>query len=651
MPEEYYNAARKQAQKEYRAAVNDKQPPFLPALDTILLPNQMSAGQSLGIRQIPVAFLAGTKNSGRANMFARNFMPLAPEDSEFAGKWRHLCQVHLEEGIRDPLKIWEYMNRYYVEEGNKRASVLKFFGAVELTGEVYRILPERSNDPEVQRYYELLDFSACSGISYLEFSRPGCYEELQALMGKKPGEQWTEEEQSAFSSAYTNFRSVYEPKGGKELPVTTGDAFLAYGKVYGLQELRYGRARETAARLSGLWEDIRLLQYPDGVDLKLKREEERKPALLTRLVWGSSSKLRKVAFIHDRSPDQSGWICNHELGRSYVERVFQGKISTSAYYACGQIPPEQIIAQAVSEGNTLVLTTSPRLLSASLRAAVEHPEAAVLNCSLNIAHRYIRTYYARMYEVKYILGAMAGALAGGHNVGYICDYPIYGQIAGINAFALGVQLTNPKANVYLDWSGTGSVEAALERLTRQGIVLVSSSDVSGLSEQESSLRGLLLVTGDGPVPIARPVLKWGIYYEAIIRQILNRSYQQDYAGSARAWNYYWGMDAGVVGLTYNEDMLDGSRKLAGLLEKSICAGICRPFQDALYDQNGRRHQDWNGELLPEQIIRMDWLMENVVGAIPSYEDLTDTGKETVAVVGIAQAARSGSPVPAGKGIL
>ncbi len=71
MPEEYYNAARKQAQKEYRAAVNDKQPPFLPALDTILLPNQMSAGQSLGIRQIPVAFLAGTKNSGRANIFVR----------------------------------------------------------------------------------------------------------------------------------------------------------------------------------------------------------------------------------------------------------------------------------------------------------------------------------------------------------------------------------------------------------------------------------------------------------------------------------------------------------------------------------------------------------------------------------------------------
>lgn len=651
MPEEYYKAARKQAQREYRAAVSEKQPPFLLVLDDILPPGRAAAGQSLGLRQIPVAFLAGTRNSGRAGMFARNFMPLAPEDSEFAGKWKHLCQAHLEEGIRDPIKVWEYMNRYYVEEGNKRASVLKFFGAVELAAEVYRILPEPSEDPAVRRYYELLDFSACSRISYLEFSRSGCYEELQGLMGKKPGEPWTEEERSAFTSAYTNFQAAYELKGGKELPVTTGDAFLAYGRVYGLQELRYGRVKETAARLAGLWEEITLLQYPDSIDLKLKREDERRPPLLTRLVYGKSPKLKQVAFVHDRMPEQSGWIYNHERGRSYVERVFQGEIATSAYYACGPVPPEEVIGQAVSEGNTLVFTTSPRLLAASLRAAVAHPEAAILNCSLNIAHRYIRTYYARMYEVKYILGAMAGALAGGHNVGYICDYPIYGQIAGINAFALGVRLTNPKANVYLDWSGTGSVEAALERLVRRGIILVSSSDVAGLSELESSLRGLLLVTGDGPVPIARPVLKWGVYYEAIIRQILNLSYRQDYAGSARAWNYFWGMDAGVVGLKYKDDMLDGSRNLADLLEKSICSGICRPFHGALYDQNGAKRQDWNGELLPEQIIRMDWLVENVVGVIPSYGDLTETGKETVAVVGVAQAAKPCAPDLTGRGKL
>ena len=43
-------------------------------------------------------------------------------------------------------------------------------------------------------------------------------------------------------------------------------------------------------------------------------------------------------------------------------------------------------------------------------AAVEHPDIIVMNCSLNISHRYLRTYYTRMYEVKFILGVLAGSL-------------------------------------------------------------------------------------------------------------------------------------------------------------------------------------------------------------------------------------------------
>lgn len=644
MPEEYYKAALKQAQKEYRSAVGRKEPPYLPVLDSLLKPGHAAREQSLGIRQIPADFIAGTKNSGRANLFAKNFMPLAPEDSEFAEKWKTLCRAHLQEGIRDPVKAYEYLNRYYIEEGNKRVSVLKFFGAVEIPAQVYRILPERTDDPAVQRYYELLDFASYSRIQFLEFSRSGCYEQLQKVMGKEPKEPWTEDERSLFTSCYVNFQAAYELKGGKALPVTTGDAFLAYVKVYGMQELRYGQAKEIGVRLSRLWEEITLLQYPDTIDLKLEKDGEKKPPLLTQLVRGGETKLRQVAFVHDKRPEQSGWIYHHELGREHVERVFEGKLRTKAYYASEEVPPEQVIDQAIGEGCTVIFTTSPRLLPASLKAAVKYPQVTVLNCSLNVAHRYIRTYYARMYEVKYILGAVAGALAGSHNVGYICDYPIYGQIAGINAFALGVQLTNPKANVYLDWSGTGSVEEALSRLKKQGILLISSVDAAGLTDRESGVCGLSLVMEEEAISIARPVLQWGVYYEAIIRQILNKSFRLDYEGSGRALNYFWGMDAGVVSLEYNDGLLDGNMKLVSLLEKSICSGIWRPFHGALYDQEGRKRQGKHEDLTPEQITRMDWLVENVIGSIPSYEQLTKTGQETVAVAGVEQAAR-----PSGEG--
>ena len=50
------------------------------------------------------------------------------------------------------------------------------------------------------------------------------------------------------------------------------------------------------------------------------------------------------------------------------------------------------------------------------------------------------------------MGAIAGAMAENNKIAYIADYPIYGAIANINAFALGAKMINPRAKVYLEWS-------------------------------------------------------------------------------------------------------------------------------------------------------------------------------------------------------
>ncbi len=89
------------------------------------------------------------------------------------------------------------MNRYYVAEGNKRVSVLKYFGAVTIAAHAVRILPERGSQ-ETEIYYESLDFNKYSKINFIEFSHPGRYLELQRLVGKKPGEASTEEERRNF---------------------------------------------------------------------------------------------------------------------------------------------------------------------------------------------------------------------------------------------------------------------------------------------------------------------------------------------------------------------------------------------------------------------------------------------------------------------
>ena len=49
--------------------------------------------------------------------------------------------------------------------------------------------------------------------------------------------------------------------------------------------------------------------------------------------------------------------------------------------------------------------------------------------------------------------------------------------------------------------------------------------------------------------------------------------------------------------------------------------------------------DAGRSLTPEQIINMDYLMENVVGAVPCYEELSELGKATVDMAGIWKASR------------
>ena len=218
MSDQYYREAMKLGQKEYRACVAKGISPVLPVLDDFVADERVNLGMKLGIESIPVEFIVGTKTRGRTNSFARNFMPVLSETSEFAGKWIALCESHLRDGIRDPIKVYEYMNRYYVQEGNKRVSVLKFFGAVSIQADVTRVLPERGTGIETDIYYEYLDFYKYTKVNYLEFTKKGSYKEILKLLGREPEEYWTEDERRKFSTVYHYFREAFEDRAGKAMP-------------------------------------------------------------------------------------------------------------------------------------------------------------------------------------------------------------------------------------------------------------------------------------------------------------------------------------------------------------------------------------------------------------------------------------------------
>lgn len=637
MPEQFYKEALKRGQKEKRQCISQGHYPYLPVLDTLVSKERLTSGNRLGVMQIPTEFIVGTKTEGRTNAFSVNFMPLLADGTEFAQKWKALCAAHLEEGIREPIKAYEYMNRYYVEEGNKRVSVLKFFGAVSVPAQVVRILPPTGEAKELKLYYEFLDFYRCTKINYIEFSRLGSCAKLQKLLGKAVDEPWDEIEQSVFRSNYYYFRQLLQSMGGERLKCTTADAMLSFIQVYGYDSLREKSGKELTQDIQRLWEELKLLGEEESIDLLTDPVEGKKKSLLQRM-FDDEAKGAKVAFIYDKTPLTSGWTYGHELGRQYVQKAFGGKIETTAYENALEGHAEEVIRKALADGNNIIFTTSPKFLQASLAAAVENPDAMILNCSLNKSHRYIRTYYARMYEVKFIIGAIAGTLAKNHKVGYLCDYPIYGQIAGVNAFALGVQMVNPEAKVYLEWSCVDGVSAAMERLRQRGITLISSQDFSKPADDDERREfGLYRYDENGRSNLAMPLWNWGIYYEKLIQSILNRTLQVEYETTRKALNYYWGMSAGVVELIRSNRLPSGVVRLIKLLTDSICSGLYSPFNGPLETQSGELIDPEGAGLALEEIITMDWLAANVEGNIPVYEQLNEEGKATVE--------SAGAPVP------
>mgnify|MGYP003163305934 CR=1 FL=1 len=171
MSMEHYRAAQKAGKKDLQTRTSQKLSVEMPALDAILEHVDISGEVPLGLVDIPTELIVGTKTCGRASSFAPNFMPILGENTEFAAKWSSLCDAHLKEGIRDPIVAYEYMNHYYIQEGNKRVSVLKYFDAISIPGYVTRIIPAREDTPESRIYYEFLDFYNATNINYLFFRK------------------------------------------------------------------------------------------------------------------------------------------------------------------------------------------------------------------------------------------------------------------------------------------------------------------------------------------------------------------------------------------------------------------------------------------------------------------------------------------------
>ena len=632
---EQYSKALKQGHKEAKVRTAAGKSPFPKVLDEILPSLDSLVYQEVGLVEIPAGRIVGTVSAGRITAFSASFHPLLGADTEFAAKWMNLCEAHLsDEGIREPILCYEYLGNFYVQEGNKRVSVLRSFGAPRIPGNVRRILPAVSDEPQIKAYYEFLEFYKDSGVYEIQYRTPGSYAKLLAALGKTKGQRWTHQEQRSFSAYLQYFRDAFESLGGNALELPIEEALLLWLEVYTFEDLGKMTAAQLKKALRGIWEDLKTLNQDNPVLFSTEPvTPEEKSGLLGWLLPGKDHI--HVAFIHQLSPKTSAWTKGHDDGRKYLEERLENKVIVHSYYnANTPETTDTLLEQAISDGAELVFTTTPRLNRSTLKAAIKYPKVKFFNCSVNIPYSSVRTYYCRIFEGKFITGAIAGAMANNDRIGYIGSYPIFGVPASINAFALGAQMTNPRARIDLRWSCQAG--DPVKDFIDLGYQVISNRDVPTLERNylEFGEYGTYLVeNGRSLTPLASPCWLWGSFYERVVRSILAGNWEHG-IDNQKAMNYWWGMDSGVIDVVLANHLPESMRYLADMLRDSLQKGSLDIFHRRITAQDGTLKNDGTVHFSPDELLRMDWLCENVDGCIPLFDDILPFAQPMVRELGV-----------------
>ena len=624
--EQYANAL-KMGKKYYNACMAKGQYPYPRVLDEMLSNVQTAGTVNVGLVDIPSERIVGTWTSGRKAAFAGNFMPLLDSESEFGAKWIALCEAHLgDTGITDPITCFEYLGDFYVKEGHKRVSVLKSYDSPTIPGLVTRVLPAPSDDKEVQIYNEFLKFYKVSRLYLVTFTQLGGYAKLQAALGFSPEQEWTEEARRSFAADFRRFSVCFEKLNTEKLPITAGDALLEYLRVHPYTELRESAEEEVLQRLTALWPDLRLLTRDEPISVSSEPEEKEK-GLLNRLLGGPRLH---AAFVYNFDPHTSAWASAHEQGQKYLQEKLGDSVKISECL-CGE-HPDEAMEEAVKAGANVIFATDPTLIDACRRLAGNHKNLAIFNCSLSMPYTGVRSYYARIYEGKFITGAIAGAMAADGRIGYVANYPIMGVTAAVNAFALGARLTNPRARISLKWSCTPG--NPVQELKESNVSVISNRDDDGAKPFLAWQLGTYQVKPEGGmIPLASPRWNWGVYYEKTVRALQNGGLDA-LKDPVHAVNDWWGISTGLVDVDLDDRLPAGVRQLARILKNGIISEEIDPFLCPIRDQQGKEISDGTRKFTPEELMGMDWLCENVDGAIPGFEELLPQSQGLVRLLGL-----------------
>ena len=282
----------------------------------------------------------------------------------------------------------------------------------------------------------------------------------------------------------------------------------------------------------------------------------------------------------------------------------------------GQCPAA--IRELADNGAGMIFLASYSYSTEAQSLVRQYPQTAFATNSAEVHAKNMTAYFVRMYQARYLSGALAGMKTRSNIIGYVAAMPNTEVNRGINAFALGVQRTNPNAKVLVMWTGSWQDEtteaAHAEQLIRAGADVLTYHQDEEATALTAEKFGVDYIAYNAVLPIKSEhyltsvVCRWDLYYSDIIQRYLK--------GEINSVKNHWlGIDRGAVMLSkYSPAVSREMISRIDSLKQELTNGYLI-FVGEIYDNAG------NLRCAADEAISDDTLLENIGWLVKGVEIL------------------------------
>lgn len=626
-----YLAARKLGRRYQSDHASEPDKGYLSVLEDRTRGVEILAEINLGMHEIPLDRIAGTRTAARSNSFAGNFMPLFADDTEFAIKWKKVYESQLVEGIREPIKVYEYINQYYVLEGNKRVSIMKYVGAASIYGNVIRLLPERDeNNEEISIFYDFLDYDKKLYFDNLWFTRRGSFPQLvshtEKYLAAHP--DFADSVEEAVNNVTRRFNEAFRQAKLDTGDFTAGDALLEYIKIFGYP------AEASQKEMTG---NIRRAKNQFLVAEGRRKRDTVEVSAKDAEVQPVRQRLRRsqvrAAFAFDDDAELSLFTRWHTIAIDRVEKKYENNLIVERMFHVNRHKGGTYgaLAELAAKKPDILFTTSPTMSDASLRIALENPNLIVLNCDTPKEGKNLNTYFSKMYDMTFLCGVLAGAMSESGIIGYM-NYAAWGEqktTYEINAYALGAKLVNPRART-LDYTLRGINEWGEHDIARIAMAKAGADVAFCRHSPDNPLERkafpeiyaqLYALSPEGCTAesYAGASFDWEHFYDKVISDAIEgrTSLLESRHIGGNPIHFGWGLSTGIMDIyPVNNVIGPQAERLVTVFRELVREGRIQPFEGPVWDTDGvlRIEKGTIPTLLDSQ--RMHWLEQSITELNP-----------------------------------